>query len=192
MKKRTVIGVIFTLIYFAVIMQAQAQTSDPEHKKLEFWIGKWKIEAEAKPNPLFPEGKYYATMTAEWFEGQYHVLCRYNWTGALGPYSELNVLGYDPEAKACYNYAIDSFGGKSVWTGTVKGNVWTYSTEMKAEGKPVVFRWSVVDVSPGVITWKSELSVDGGPWILAGEAKAKRDSPHLISRFVGQESLTPA
>jgi len=172
MKKRTVFTVGFVLILFAVAFQAQ--TPDPQQKKLGFWIGKWKIEAEAKPNPLFPEGKYYATLTAEWFEGEHHVLCHYKWTGAMGAYSGLEILGYDPETNKCYNYAIDSFGSGMVFKGTVKENIWTYIADLKVEGKAVKFRWSVVDVSSDVIIWKSELSIDGGPWILAGEAEATK------------------
>jgi hypothetical protein len=46
--------------------------------------------------------------------------------------------------------------------------------EIEIEGRPAIFRWTVTDASPGLITWTSEVSVDGGPWILAGEARATR------------------
>lgn len=92
----------------------------------------------------------------------------------MGPYSELDLMGYDPEAKAYYNYVIDGLGGSQVFLGTKKENVWSYLCDLKAGGKSVKFRWSVVEVSPTLITWKSELSLDGGPWILAGEAKATK------------------
>jgi hypothetical protein len=113
-------------------------------------------------------------MTAEWFEGEFHVICRYKWAGTMGAYSELNIFGYDPGAAEYYCYAIDGVGTGLAFKGTAKENVWTYVTDMKAEGKAIKFRWTVRDEAPGLITWKSEISIDGGPWILGGEAKAVR------------------
>ncbi len=173
MKRAPIVATI-ALLLAATAGQAQEAKPGPEHEKLGFWIGEWQIEAEAKPNPLFPEGPYYGAMTAEWFEGGFHVLVRTDWTGALGPYAELNILGYDPLAEEYFNYAVDGLGSNMVFTGPAEDNVFTYLAEFEAEGTHVAFRWTVTDVSPGVITWTSELSIDGGPWILAGEAKATR------------------
>ncbi len=44
--------------------------------------------------------------------------------------------------------------------------------EKKAEGKDIKFRWTALDESLGLITWKSEISIDAGSWILGREAKA--------------------
>jgi hypothetical protein len=172
--KRAPIVATTALLVAAAAGQAQEAKPGPKHQKLAFWIGEWTIEAEAKPNPLFPEGPYNATMTAEWFEGGFQVLCRYNWTGALGPYAELNIMGYDQVNGEYFNYAIDGLGGNMVFTGPAEDNVFTYLAEFEAEGTHVAFRWTVTDTSPGVVTWTSELSIDGGPWILAGEARATR------------------
>ena len=174
MNTRLAVALISALLMFPAIGQAQAPTPTPGHQALGIWIGTWQIEAEAKQNPLFPEGEYHATMTAEWFQGGFHVLCNYDWTGAMGTYSELNILGYDPGTETYYNYAIDGFGGGTMFRGTMRDDVWTYAADLDVEGQSVTFRWTVRHVSPGVITWTSELSVDGGSWILAGEAKATR------------------
>jgi hypothetical protein len=174
MMRRAAIVVTVSLLAGAVATQAQQAQPGPEHEALGFWIGEWRIEAEAKPNPLFPEGPYNATMTAEWFPGGFQVLCRYDWTGAMGPYAELNVMGYDQLKGEYFNYAIDGLGGNMVFTGPAQDNVFTYLSEFEAEGTHIAFRWTVTDVSPGVITWTSEVSMDGGEWILAGEAKGTR------------------
>jgi len=174
MFKPAAIAAALALVLPAAAGQAQEAKPGPEHEKLGFWIGEWKIEAEAKPNPLFPEGAYHATMTAEWFEGGFQVLCRYDWTGALGPYAELNVMGYDQVKGQYFAYGIDGLGGNLEFFGPLDENVFTYLAEFEAEGTQVAFRWTVTDVSPGVITWTSEISIDGGEWILAGEAKATR------------------
>jgi len=174
MVPRLLLPIVSALLLLPTIGHGQAPAPGPEHQALGFWIGSWEVEAEGHPNPLFPEGEYHATMTAEWFQGGFHVLCNYDWTGALGPYSELNVLGFDPGSEAHYSYGIDGFGGGSIFRGPRQGNTFVYSTEMDVEGQSVVFRRTVTNASPGLITWTSELSVDGDPWILAGEARATR------------------
>ena len=173
MTKRVAFLLVLALVFLGVY--AQTQGPSPEHKKLGFWIGTWKIEADAKETPLWPAGKYNAAMTAEWFEGEFHVICRYKWTGAMGTLSELNILGYDMGTGVYFNYAVDAGGTGLVFKGTTKENVWTYIADTKAEGKVIKFRWTVKNESPGLITWTSEISIDGGPWILSGEAKAVRE-----------------
>ena len=145
-----------------------------EHKSLGFWIGTWDLEARAHPNPLFPEGEYQATMTADWFPGEFHVFCRFEWTGAMGPFSELNMLTYDAASQDYLVISIESFGGTTLFRGKPRGDSWPFITEMNVEGKTIAFRWTVNNESPGLITWTSELSADGGEWILAGECRATR------------------
>jgi len=175
MKERIFFALAFVLIFCVTYVQTQAPTPSPQHKKLGFWIGTWKIEGEGKETPLWPAGKYNATMTAEWFEGGFHLILRTKWSGAMGDYSELGILGYDSGTDKYYQYAIDEFGAGLAFYGTAKENVWTYIADMIVEEEPVKFRHTVRDESPGLITWKSELSIDGGPWILGGECKAVRE-----------------
>jgi hypothetical protein len=175
MTKRMAFVLICALVFLGAYALAQEPVPSPEHKKLGFWIGIWKIEAEAKETPLWPAGEYKATMNAEWFEGKFHVICRYKWSGAMGDYSALEILGYDAGFGEYFDYVIDGFGTGLVFKGKVKENVWTYVADVKAEEKAIKFRWTVKDESPGLITWTSELSIDGGPWILGGEAKAVRE-----------------
>ncbi len=145
MKERIIFALAFVLVFCAIYVQAQAPTPNPQHKKLGFWIGTWKIEGEGKETPMWLAGKYYATMTAEWFEGRFHVILHTKWSGAMGDYSELGILGYDPGFGKYYQYAIDEFGTGLAFYRTVKENVWTYITDTKVEGKPVKFRHTVVD-----------------------------------------------
>jgi len=175
MIKRVAFTLIILLVFSSIYSLAQAPTPSPQHKKLGFWIGTWKIEAEGKETPLWPAGKYYGTMTAKWFEGGFHVITNYNWSGEMGDYSELDIFGYDVGSDEYYCYVIDGFGGGDVFKGKVSESVWIYVTDRKAEGKAIKFRWTVKNESPSLITWKSELSINGGPWILGGEAKAVRE-----------------
>ena len=95
MQKRMACVLFCALIFLGMAALAQESGPSAEHQKLGFWIGTWKIEAEGMETPLWPAGKYSAVMTAEWFEGEFHAICRYKWGGAMGDYSELNILGYD-------------------------------------------------------------------------------------------------
>ena len=82
---------------------------------------------------------------------------------------------FDFQIQVKSDILIDGFGSGSVFKGTVKENVWTYIADSKIEGKDIKFRWTAIDESPGLITGKSELSINGSPWILGGEAKAVRE-----------------
>ena len=175
MQKRMACVLFCALVFLGVYAQAQMPTPSAEHQKLGFWIGTWEIEGRTVETPFWTPGEFHATMNAEWFEGKFHVICRYKWGGAWGDYSELNILGFDAAVGEYYRYAIDGYGTGNHFKGTMKENVWTYLADTNIEGKAVKYRWTVVDESPGLIMWKSEMSIDGGPWILAGDAKAVRE-----------------
>ena len=174
MRQMALISMAVSLLCLPNIGSAQAPSPGPEQQVLGFWIGSWEVEAQAHPNPLFPEGEYRASMTAEWYRSGFNVLCDYDWTGALGPYAELNVLGYDGASGEYVVFGIDGFGGNSVFRGEREGDTWEYIMDIEVDGTPAKFRWTVTNQSPGLITWTSEISIEGGAWILAGEATATR------------------
>jgi len=71
--------VVFCVISLVGAGQALAQSPPaepkpgPEHKKLEYFVGKWSLEGEMKPGPMGPGGKMTASENCEWFMGGFHV-----------------------------------------------------------------------------------------------------------------------
>lgn len=153
---------------------AVTQGSSQESEKLGFLVGTWKIERVAQKTAYQPtQLKQSPTQIGEWLEGHRFVLCLLRLTPSTGPYGKVSIFGYDPEAGT---YFCDVYmGGQRVYyTGSREGNIWTFVSDSKEGGKTFKFRWTIVGESPTLITSKLEYSEDGGPWVLASEARWTR------------------
>ncbi|MBP7148429.1 MAG: DUF1579 family protein [Acidobacteria bacterium] len=145
----------------------------PEHKKLEFFVGKWKGEADMKPNPFVPGGKYNSTDTCEWFDGNFAVVCRSEGSGPAGQMKSLGLIGYSPEEKVYTYYGLDNGGMMmtSVARGTLQGDTWTFVDEAKMGGKTVKSRYTMRQLSPTSYSFKWETVGDKGEWVTVMEGK---------------------
>jgi hypothetical protein len=158
--------------------QAQPTKPGPEHKRLGYFVGKWKTEGEMKPGPMGPGGKMTSTDTCEWFEGNYSVVCRYEGTGPMGPSKAMGIIGYNPEEKVYTYYAVDnsSMNMASVPKGTVKGNTWTYTDEGTMGGKKFKSRVIIKEVSPSSQTFVMEFQGEDGKWVPLMESRSTKQS----------------
>ena len=155
--------------------QAQADEPPkpgPEVQKLAYYVGTWKGEGEAKAGPFGSGGKLSSSQTCEWFAGGFHLVCRGEETGPSGRRTFLNIMGYDAEAKGYTEYGISSFGESEYNTGgSIVGNKRTFLSNGDAGGKPAKFRYTEVQMSPTLCTYKAEVSVGNEPWTVIGEGK---------------------
>jgi hypothetical protein len=177
-----VLAVAWTLIgVITVIAQEPGGPPQPSlaNKKLGMFVGKWKDEAEMKPGPFGPGGKMSLTETCEWFTGGFSVLCHTDTTGFMGDLKTLTILTYDPEEKVYRIYEFSSMGRSNAAKGTVDGDTWMFDGESKMGGKVIKSRSTIKLPSPDSATMKSEMSVDGGPWILVMELKGSRVKQNL-------------
>jgi len=81
MKRTMMPGSILAGAAFVLAASAPARAQNdapkpgPEHKKLEYFAGKWTSEAEAKKNPFGPAGKYTSKDDCSVFQGGFAVVC---------------------------------------------------------------------------------------------------------------------
>jgi hypothetical protein len=177
-RKHRLLAVVTGILVFAAVFPTIAQdvlkmqAPGPEYQRLGFLVGTWKIERTTKKTPYQPaEEKRTYTQTGEWFDGHFCVLCRLQQTLPTRPYSKVSIFGYDSEAKTYFCCVFMSTGQRLSYTGTREGSTWTFVSDSKEGGKTFKFRWTIVEESPTLTTSKVEFSEDGGPWILASEAK---------------------
>src|SRR5437588_9777049 len=141
MRTRSV--AVILICEFTSLLLAQAPPAPPqpgpEHKKLEFLLGKWTVETEIKANKYMPAGKSVGTETATLGPGGFYVESRAE--GQFG--TRLAIIGYDSHAKVYTSYYASSIGLVGVGTGTVNGNTWTWMVEDKYAGKSVKGRTRV-------------------------------------------------
>ena len=172
--------VIRLLVAFGVVSvvgsqgaAAQAPKPGPEHQKLGFFVGKWKMEGEMKPGPMGAGGKMSGTDTCEWFEGRFAVVCRAEGKMPTGPSKSLGILGYNAEEKAYTYYGVDNtmMTMPSVPKGTRQGDTWTYNDEGTMGGQKFKTRVVIKEVSPTEYTFKMDMAGPDGKWMPMMESK---------------------
>jgi hypothetical protein len=65
------LGVLGFVCAATAAVQAQEAKPGPEHKKLEYFVGDWTTEGEAKATPFSPAYKWSGTFSWEWLPGKF-------------------------------------------------------------------------------------------------------------------------
>ena len=174
MSTRSSVAVIL-ICGFTSLLLAQAPPAPPkpgpEHKKLEYFVGKWTVESEIKANEFVPAGKTVGTETDTLGPGGFYVERRAE--GHLG--TSLGIIGYDSHAKVYTSYYASSVGLVGTGTGTVNGNTWTWMVEDKFAGKAVKGRTTITMLSPTQYTSKYEMADGKGGYTTISEGKATKE-----------------
>jgi hypothetical protein len=176
MSMRSSVAIIL-ICGFTSLLHAQAPSAPPkpgpEHKKLEYFLGKWTVESEIKANGYVPAGKTVSTETGTLGPGGFYVESRVE--GQLP--TRLAIMAYDSHAKVYTSYYASSVGLVGTATGSVNGNTWTWMEEDKFAGDAVKGRTTITMLSPTQYTMKYEMADEKGGYITILEGKATKDVP---------------
>jgi Protein of unknown function (DUF1579) len=176
MSTRSSVAVIL-ICGFTSLLLAQAPPAPPkpgpEHKKLEYFLGKWTVESEIKANGYVPAGKTVSTETGTLGPGGFYVESRAE--GQLP--TRLAIMAYDSHAKVYTSYYASSVGLVGTATGSVNGNTWTWMEEDKFAGDAVKGRTTITTSSPTQYTMKYEMADEKGGYITILEGKATKETP---------------
>ena len=161
---------------FMPLLLAQAPPAPPkpgpEHKKLEYFVGKWTVESEIKANEFVPAGKSVGTETGTLGPGGFYVESRAE--GQFG--TRFGVIAYDSHAKVYTSYYASSVGLVGTATGTVNGNTWTWMVEDKLAGQAVKGRTIITMLSPTEYMSKYEMADGKGGYTTLVESKATKET----------------
>jgi len=175
MSTRSSVAVIL-ICGFTSLLLAQAPPAPPkpgpEHKKLEYFLGKWTVEGEIKANEFVPAGKTVSTETCTLGPGGFYVESRAE--GGQLP-TRLAIMAYDSHAKVYTSYYANSVGLVGTATGSVNGNTWTWMEEDKFAGNAIKGRTTVTMSSPTQYTMKYEMADEKGGYTTIVEGKATKD-----------------
>ena len=162
----------FTALSFAQA-PPQLPKPGPEHEKLNYFVGKWKVESEIKANGYVPAGKAVNTETCTSGPGGFYVECLAE--GQLP--TRLAILGYDSHAKAYVSYYASSVGLVGTGAGSVSGDTWTWMVEDKFAGQDVKGRTTVITKSASQQTFKYEMLDSNGRYVTILEGTATKIAP---------------
>ncbi len=178
-KRLEIIATALCLVLSSGLMLAQAPgppKPGPEHKKLDYFVGKWTSEADVKPNPFMPAGKMASTDNCQWFEGGFSVVCHFEGKSPMGPTKGVGIMSYNMEEKVYTYYEVNNspMAMATVPHGTVQGDTWTYNDEARMGGKTVKSRYIIKELSPTSYSFKWEMQGDDGAWKTAMEGSSKK------------------
>ena len=163
---------------FTALLLAQAPPAPPkpgpEHKKLEYFLGKWTVEGEIKANEFVPAGKTVSTETCTLGPGGFYVESRAE--GGQLP-TRLAIMAYDSHAKVYTSYYANSVGLVGTATGLVNGNTWTWMEEDKVFGKAAKGRTTITILSASQYTSKYEMLDANGRYVTLTEGTATKVAP---------------
>jgi len=175
--KRVLAALAVALFVLPRVVQAQAPPTPkpgPELKKLDYFLGTWKIEGEVKPSPHGPGGKVSGTHHIEWMSGGFFLADHSDFDSPMGTWSGLAIWGYKTGDKVYTYQEYDSTGEAMSATGTVEGDTWTWLPEDKMGGKAGKGRYTVTVLSPTSYVFKYEMASDSGEWKAIMEGKATK------------------
>jgi hypothetical protein len=122
-----------------------------------------------------PGGKMTMNQESKWMDGGFFVVIHTDFkAAAMGNGTGTAYLGYDPQEKV---YTYDEFNstGEVVHAkGTVDGDTWTWTNDMKMGPQTIKGRFTEKILSPTSYTFKFEMSADGTKWDIVMDGKATK------------------
>ncbi len=172
MKRCLLIVTAVVLLAAAALAQGPMLPPGPEVKKLDYFVGNWTAEGDMKPGPMGPGGKMTINEKSEWLEGGYFVVIHSTFTSAgMGNGSGISFMGYDPQEKVYTYDEFNSFGEATHSKGSVDGDTWTWTNDMKMGPQTMKGRFTMKILTATSYTFKFEVSPDGTNWTLVMDGK---------------------
>ena len=167
MRSRVMRASLVTLLAASAVSVVAAEQS-PDLKRLDYFAGKWRVDADVKATPLSAASTASGTDECEWF-ANLHMVCKAEAKGAAGQYKTMRVMSHMPALKQYSAYTVDSLGFGSLGAGTFQANTWTFTTELAGSKLRVTMK-----TSPDSYTAVSEYAGPDGKWVQTSEIKATR------------------
>ncbi len=174
---KRVFGLVISVLLLAALAFSQMAPPKPapELKKLDYFAGSWTSSGDAKPGPMGPGGKFTESGKGEWMEGGFFLVIHSDFNGGdMGTAKGVAYMGYDPQEKVYTYDAFSSMGENIHSRGTLDGDTWNWTSDMKMGPKTLKTRYTMKILSPAAYTFKAEMSEDGTKWDTMMEGKAAK------------------
>ena len=148
----------------------------PEHERLAYFVGSWKMEGEVKENPFMPAGTFKGTESCKWFEGGFALVCKSEGQGPAGPTKSLAIMGYSIEEKVYTYYVVENspMTMTRAARGTFQDGTFVWDDESMLGGKTVRSRYTIKQLSPTSYSIRGEIMGSDGSWTTMMEGTSKK------------------
>jgi ketosteroid isomerase-like protein len=150
---------------------AMAANASAEVQKLGDVVGRWQIDGTSAIDPKAPPKPVALSLDCQWFTGGLAVVCAYAGASAGQPYQETDIYSYDSKTKTYTIYSVTNPGGAMPGRLAIEPGKWTHVWDLQMESKSAKQRLVIANMTPEGGTWKSDMSIAGGPWVTTGEGK---------------------
>lgn len=162
------------IVGFVVLcaMSAFAQKSVVA-EPLAIFLGHWEGSGTFYDTALSKASTLTSKTDCAWSPTTFYLVCEQTITDEKGAHHQLTVYTPSDDSSDYTYYTIT--GSAAPFTGKVKieGNTWTYDNRFEQDGKKTEVR--TVNVFSGdEENFKTEFSVDGGPWTTMLQGKSQR------------------
>jgi hypothetical protein len=146
----------------------QARTPGPEHKRLEGFLGHWRVEGHNAPAaPTAAATKVLGEETYDWMPGGFFLIGRWVHRFDSSLHEGISFIGHDPETRAFTADNFDNLGYHRAYRLTELGGVWQFSGAFERAS------WRFDDDRNGfTVNW--EMSKDGKTWAPLCELRGTR------------------
>jgi Protein of unknown function (DUF1579) len=172
--KHTGIFLATFLLCGAALAQMEAPKPGPELKKLDMFTGSWSMEGNSKPGPMGPGGQVTEHEKCKWMQGGFYIVCDTDYKTPMGNGVSISVLGYSTEDKAYTYREFNSDGEFDDSRGTIDGDTFTWTNDMKMNGMTMKGKYTMKILSPTSYNFAYEVSQDGTKWMQVVEGKATK------------------
>jgi hypothetical protein len=173
--KRTSVTLLGMLLFsVAAFAQMGPPKPGPELKKLDYFLGTWTSDGDMKPGPMGPGGKFTSTGHGEWMDGGFFLVIHSDFKSGMGNSTGTAYMGYDPQEKVYTYDEFNSMGENIHSKGTVDGDTWSWSNDMKMGPQTMKAHYTMKALSPTSYTFKFEVSSDGSKWDTVMDGKATK------------------
>ena len=152
----------------------QMPTPSPEHQRMGYFAGDWKLEGTMKISPNAPGGPFTSTEHGEWVSGGFFLETHSSMHSVLGDVRGVRVMEYNPADKIYTYNAYNSLGEHLMATGHMQDNTWTWNSDAQLNGVIAKGRYTITVISPAAYTFKYAVPTATDAWSTVMEGKATR------------------
>ena len=134
----------------------------PEISKMDVWVGTWESQTQVMTTPYSEAASMTSEMTCTWSPHHGFILCDHLMNGPTGISNSLSVYTYDETAKTYKFFGVNKDDSPREVPMQVKGNVWSFGTEVQNQDKTIMFLTNDEFLSDKVMHFRTEFSEDNG------------------------------